>query len=114
MLARPQLTTQPTVPPVGVFLVAGCGADLLINICLCLLALFPGHIHAFYVEFVYLRRRDQARQGILDSTPVPGVFSEKVYNGGTKRVHIVAQPIVAAEVPVHAQQQQQGYVVKQR
>ncbi|MBE7179895.1 MAG: YqaE/Pmp3 family membrane protein [Terriglobus roseus] len=30
------------MPPVGVFLVAGCGADLLINICLTILGYFPG------------------------------------------------------------------------
>ncbi len=34
------------LPPVGVFLVAGCGADLFINICLTLLGYLPGHIHA--------------------------------------------------------------------
>lgn len=28
---------MPAVPPVGVFLIAGCGADLLINICLTVL-----------------------------------------------------------------------------
>lgn len=27
-------SSSPVVPPVGVFLIAGCGADLLINICL--------------------------------------------------------------------------------
>jgi len=38
-------TNTPPVPPVGVFLVAGCGADLLINILLTVLGYFPGHIH---------------------------------------------------------------------
>ncbi|KAF8253151.1 UPF0057-domain-containing protein, partial [Wilcoxina mikolae CBS 423.85] len=36
-------------PPLGVFLVAGCGADVLINICLTILGYLPGHIHAFYI-----------------------------------------------------------------
>lgn len=31
------LTRFATVPPVGVYLISGCGADLLINICLTLL-----------------------------------------------------------------------------
>lgn len=30
------------VPPVGVAMIAGCGADLLINICLTLLGYVPG------------------------------------------------------------------------
>jgi uncharacterized membrane protein YqaE (UPF0057 family) len=38
------------LPPVGVFLVAGCGTDLCINILLTILGYFPGHIHAFYVS----------------------------------------------------------------
>ncbi|KAI9477977.1 MAG: hypothetical protein EXX96DRAFT_233367 [Benjaminiella poitrasii] len=36
-------------PPVGVFIMCGCGADLCINICLTCLGYFPGHIHAFYI-----------------------------------------------------------------
>jgi uncharacterized membrane protein YqaE (UPF0057 family) len=36
-----------TVPPIGVFLVAGCGADLLINICLTLLGyVLPSFLHS--------------------------------------------------------------------
>ena len=34
MYAKANLST---VPPVGVFMIAGCGADLLINVCLTLL-----------------------------------------------------------------------------
>ncbi|OCK75906.1 UPF0057-domain-containing protein [Lepidopterella palustris CBS 459.81] len=70
------------VPPIGVFLVAGCGADLLINILLTLLGYFPGHIHAFYIEYVYYKRRDEARAGFYDSRPAPGVYSDRVQNGG--------------------------------
>ncbi|PSK42671.1 plasma membrane proteolipid-like protein 1 [Elsinoe australis] len=65
------------LPPVGVYCVAGCGADLLINICLTLLGYFPGHIHAFYVEYVYYKRRDNAEIG-----PAPGVYSANVQTGG--------------------------------
>ncbi|KAF2467921.1 UPF0057-domain-containing protein [Lindgomyces ingoldianus] len=70
------------VPPVGVFLVAGCGMDLFINILLTLLGYFPGHIHAFYIEYVYYKRRDEARAGIYDSRRAPGVYSENVQRGG--------------------------------
>lgn len=43
------------MPPVGVFFIAGCGADLLINICLTVLgyatdSLFPHHI-SFIISF---------------------------------------------------------------
>ncbi|KAJ5863604.1 plasma membrane proteolipid 3 [Penicillium soppii] len=34
------------LPPLGVFLERGCGADLLINICLTILGYLPGIIHA--------------------------------------------------------------------
>ncbi|KAJ5601694.1 hypothetical protein N7510_011228 [Penicillium lagena] len=37
------------LPPLGVFLERGCGADLLINICLTILGWIPGIIHALYV-----------------------------------------------------------------
>ncbi|KAJ5137356.1 stress response RCI peptide [Penicillium atrosanguineum] len=40
-------------PPLGVFLERGCGADLLINICLTILGWIPGVIHAFYIIFKY-------------------------------------------------------------
>ncbi|KAL1964129.1 hypothetical protein VTN77DRAFT_7217 [Rasamsonia byssochlamydoides] len=36
------------LPPLGVFLERGCGADLLINICLTILGYIPGIIHALY------------------------------------------------------------------
>jgi uncharacterized membrane protein YqaE (UPF0057 family) len=32
-------------PPLGVLLVAGCGADFCINLLLTILGFFPGHIH---------------------------------------------------------------------
>lgn len=40
-------------------MISGCSADLLINILLTLLGYFPGHIHAFYLEYVYFVRREQ-------------------------------------------------------
>ncbi|KAF2153510.1 hypothetical protein K461DRAFT_293769 [Myriangium duriaei CBS 260.36] len=75
------------LPPVGVYCVAGCGADLLINICLTLLGYFPGHIHAFYLEYVYYNRRDFPEKG-----PAPGVYSQKVQTGG-RGYGTVAPPV---------------------
>ncbi|OQN95634.1 Plasma membrane proteolipid 3 [Cryoendolithus antarcticus] len=41
------------LPPVGVFLERGCGADLLINILLTVLGYIPGIIHALYIILKY-------------------------------------------------------------
>lgn len=70
------------VPPVGTYLVAGCGADLFINICLTILGYIPGHIHAFYVEYVYFDRRERARRGELTGEHAAGVYSDRVQDGG--------------------------------
>lgn len=40
------------LPPLGVFLERGCGADLLINILLTILGYIPGIIHALYVRLL--------------------------------------------------------------
>ncbi|KAI0167184.1 hypothetical protein GGR52DRAFT_557275 [Hypoxylon sp. FL1284] len=69
-------------PPIGVWAVAGCGADLLINICLTILGYIPGHIHAFYLEYVYYDRREQAREGRYAARRAPGVYSDRVQTGG--------------------------------
>ncbi|KAK0276738.1 hypothetical protein LTR35_002879 [Friedmanniomyces endolithicus] len=82
------LTTDPpsTVPPLGVFLIAGCGADILINILLTCLGYFPGHIHAFYLEYVYYKRRDEIAAGRIDGgRPPGGVYSQNVINGGQQQ-----------------------------
>jgi uncharacterized membrane protein YqaE (UPF0057 family) len=100
----PSLSSNTTpVPPVGVFLVAGCGADLFINILLTLLGYFPGHIHAFYIEYVYIKRRDEVKAGIYNAKPAAGVYSQKVQNGGFKEGRVVAQE------PVGVVPAQQGY-----
>nr|XP_031862953.1 plasma membrane proteolipid 3 [Kwoniella shandongensis]KAA5530025.1 plasma membrane proteolipid 3 [Kwoniella shandongensis] len=41
------------LPPLGVFLERGCGADLLINILLTVLGYIPGIIHALYIILKY-------------------------------------------------------------
>jgi uncharacterized membrane protein YqaE (UPF0057 family) len=70
-------------PPIGVFLVSGCGADLLVNICLTILGYLPGHIHAFYIEYVYFDRREKSRLGQLTAENAPGIYSQRVQTGGT-------------------------------
>jgi len=80
------------LPPVGVAIVAGCGADLLINILLTFLGYFPGHIHAFYIEYVYFKRRDAARRGVPVGRPAGGVYSERVQAGGMGYGTMAAAP----------------------
>ncbi|KAI0202020.1 plasma membrane proteolipid 3 [Astrocystis sublimbata] len=41
------------LPPLGVFLERGCGADFLINILLTVLGYIPGIIHALYIILKY-------------------------------------------------------------
>jgi uncharacterized membrane protein YqaE (UPF0057 family) len=87
-IQKPKLTfNDPTVPPVGVYVVAGCGPDLLINIALTILGYFPGHIHAFYVIYVYYNKKEQASEGFYDNRPAPGVFSDNVQTGGQVSEH---------------------------
>jgi hypothetical protein len=70
-----------------------------------LLGYFPGHIHAFYIEYVYVKRRDEVRAGIYDAKPAPGVYSQKVQNGGsTTRPVMVQEPVAVGGAPA-----QQGY-----
>ena len=69
-------------PPLGVWAVAGCGADFLVNLCLSLLGVLPGHLHAFYVEYVYYDRRERAREGRMDGQRAPGIYSERIQSGG--------------------------------
>jgi len=71
-------------------------ADLLINICLTLLGYLPGHIHAFYIEYVYYDRRERAREGLVAQHHAPGIYSDRVQGGGAGYGTIV-QPVQ----PVH-------------
>lgn len=65
--------------------------DLFINVCLTVLGYLPGHIHAFYVEYVYYDRREQAREGRFPTGPAPGVYSDNVQTGG-QGYGTIAQP----------------------
>ncbi|KAH6626416.1 hypothetical protein B0J18DRAFT_464428 [Chaetomium sp. MPI-SDFR-AT-0129] len=73
------------VPPLGVALIAGCGADLLINILLTIWLWFPGVIHAFYLLWVYYDRREKYRAGVPPAPRAPFVYSDKVQAGGLTR-----------------------------
>lgn len=66
-------------------LTAGCGVDVLINIGLTLLGYIPGHIHAFYILYVYYSRQDAygaPAHGHYERAP--GIYSERVQTGGHK------------------------------
>ncbi|RKP14071.1 plasma membrane proteolipid 3 [Piptocephalis cylindrospora] len=41
------------LPPIGVLMERGCGADLCINILLTILGYIPGIIHALYIILKY-------------------------------------------------------------
>ena len=106
-------------------IVAGCGADLLINILLTLLgyvvvllavlvvklkllkSYFPGHIHAFWIEYVYYKRRGEAGHNVYDP-PKTGIYSKKVqYPRGHAQhstmddtTHYAETPMAPALAPV--------------
>ncbi|WEW56131.1 hypothetical protein PRK78_001566 [Emydomyces testavorans] len=42
----------------------------------------PGHLHAFYCEYIYYDRRARGAAGRLASRPAPGIFSQRIQNGG--------------------------------
>ncbi|KAL3491262.1 hypothetical protein BJX62DRAFT_237337 [Aspergillus germanicus] len=65
------------IPPLGVFLISGCSVDFLINILLTILGYLPGHIHAFYLEYVYYKNRQA-----MTAEPAPGVYSDRIQRGG--------------------------------
>ena len=86
-------------------MISGCGADFLINICLTILGYFPGHIHAFYLEYVYFDRREKARLGQLTAKRAPGVYSERIQTGGHAHVAVP----VNQGYPVNANAPPPGY-----
>jgi hypothetical protein len=42
----------------------------------------PGHIHAFYLEYVYYERREDALRGVAPPHRAPGIYSDNVQTGG--------------------------------
>lgn len=53
---------------------------------------FPGHIHAFYLEYVYYDRKEQAKAGRFTASHAPGIYSERVQTGGTGGYGTIVQP----------------------
>ncbi|KAJ6146965.1 hypothetical protein N7497_008947 [Penicillium chrysogenum] len=64
--------------------------DFWINVLLTILGYFPGHIHAFYLEYVYYDRRDRDPLTRASQRPAPGVYSDRIQNGGHR--HVPAHP----------------------
>lgn len=62
----------------------------------------PGHIHAFYILYVYYSRRDAGGH----SERAPGIYSQRVQTGG--RGYATVQPAVAPGT--HAQAGNYGTV----
>ncbi|RUP46608.1 hypothetical protein BC936DRAFT_146739 [Jimgerdemannia flammicorona] len=52
-------------PPIPVAIKRGCGADLLINLALCLLAAVPGIIHSWYIIHKYNDYEENIEHGGL-------------------------------------------------
>ena len=42
----------------------------------------PGHIHAFYLEYVYYDRQEQANRNQFATGRAPGIYSDRVQTGG--------------------------------
>ncbi|KAI9794508.1 MAG: hypothetical protein M1833_000368 [Piccolia ochrophora] len=78
-------------PPVAVGIIGGCGADLFINIALTILGYLPGHIHAFYILYIYFSRREDAIEGRITGERAPGVYSDRIQAGGQGYGTIVQQ-----------------------
>ncbi|KFH47628.1 hypothetical protein ACRE_015480 [Hapsidospora chrysogenum ATCC 11550] len=73
-----------------------------INICLTILGYFPGHIHAFYILFVYYDRREQAKEGRYATRRAPGVYSDSVQSGGYGTMSQPPPPVATAPVTAPA------------
>jgi uncharacterized membrane protein YqaE (UPF0057 family) len=72
-------------PPASVALLCGADYDLFINCVLFLCAVFPSHIHAFYISRTYFSRKNKVRKGKYPGDPRPMIYSEYVQNGGASR-----------------------------
>jgi len=79
------------LPPVAVFLRRGCGADVIINILLCLLGHIPGVIHALYIVLHDRERRKHAQVPPVQQTngqamygaPAPAAYPDNKFHQQT-------------------------------
>ena len=54
----------------------------------------PGHIHAFYLEYVYYERKEKALRGEGTDQRAPGVYSQHITHGGESQGYgTIAQPV---------------------
>ncbi|KAL3427407.1 plasma membrane proteolipid 3 [Phlyctema vagabunda] len=75
-------------PPLGVMLVAGVGADALVNTLWFLAGVIPGHVHAFYITWTYFSRRRKVAKGRYPGGRKAGIYSERVWNGDASNQHV--------------------------
>lgn len=70
-------------PPAAVGALTGwTSKDTLVNSFLFLLAVFPSHIHGFFISWTYFNRKRKARSGQFPGKEKHFVYSEKVQTGG--------------------------------
>lgn len=62
-------------------LVAGVGADALINTLWLLCGVVPGHVHGFYVTWTYFSRKRKVRRGRWPGGPKALIYSRRVLHG---------------------------------
>src|SRR5438046_107881 len=67
------------LPPVAVVIRRGCGADLIINLILCLFGHIPGILHAIYIVWHDRDRRRQARTPYVQQTNAQAVYGAPAY-----------------------------------
>lgn len=72
-------------PPAAVMMLTGVKEDTLINSVLFLLAIFPSHIHAFYLSWTYFNRKRKVRKGVYPGDKASMIYSDKINNGGATR-----------------------------
>jgi len=66
----------PPVPPLGVFMILGCGSDLIINIILTTMGFLPGHLHGFWVIYREYKREESARYRVREATAAMAPLDE--------------------------------------
>ena len=76
------------LPPLGVFLERGCGADLLINILLTILGYIPGIIHALYVQTIMVPPKSSANGYSGTSSSSTSQFQQSASGKMRKTSHI--------------------------
>ncbi|KAJ5191577.1 Proteolipid membrane potential modulator [Penicillium cinerascens] len=66
------------IPPLGVFMIAGCGVDFWIN-------LLPGPYSCILPRIRLLSTSQPRPLTRASQRPAPGVYSERIQNGGHSR-----------------------------